>query len=133
MKILIDTQIVLWLLMDSSRLSKDSKEIISNIENEIICSSISLFEISLKYSIGKLELNNITPDKIPELLRENGYKIKDVSSDTFSSFFLLPTEIHKDPFDRILIWEAIKNNFTIMTSDNKIKKYSKFGLKTIDI
>ena len=129
MKIVLDTQFILWILFDSGRLSKREKEIIYDENNQIICSSISLFEISLKYSIGKLVLNNITPDKIPDLLVGNGYIIKDTTHDTFSSFYKLPRDIHKDPFDRILVWESIKNGFHLMTRDKKIMEYEKWGLK----
>lgn len=128
MKILIDTQIILWILFDSSMLSKKEKDAIYDEDNEVMCSSISLFEISLKYSIGKLKLNGITPDKIPDLLVKSGYTIKDISFEIYSTFYKLPNEIHKDPFDRIIIWESIKNNLFLMTHDKAIKKYVKYGL-----
>lgn len=131
MKILIDTQIILWILTDGKKLKQNEIDIINNPDNEIICSSISIFEISLKYSIGKLELRNFTPEMIPELLQNNGYRIKNVDFEVFSSFYKLPNDIHKDPFDRILIWESIKNDFTIMTRDTKILEYKKYGLKTV--
>ncbi|MCK5154909.1 MAG: type II toxin-antitoxin system VapC family toxin [Spirochaetales bacterium] len=131
MKILIDTQIILWILTDGKKLKQNEIDIINSPDNEIICSSISIFEISLKYSIGKLELKNFTPEMIPELLQNNGYRIKNVGFEVFSSFYNLPNDIHKDPFDRILIWESIKNDFTIMTRDTKILEYKKHGLKTV--
>jgi len=128
MKILIDTQIILWILFDSKKLSNSEKEILISDDNQIICSSISLFEISLKYSMGKLKLKSVTPEELPSLLIKNGYLIKNVKYDVFSTFYKLPLEIHKDPFDRMIIWEAIKNNFSLMTRDREIKKYEKFGL-----
>jgi len=131
MKILIDTQIILWILFEVDRFTEAEKKIITASENQIICSSISLFEISLKYSIGKLKLCNITPEKLPTLLIENGYLIEEVNYDIFSTFYKLPCDIHKDPFDRILIWQAIKNNFFLMSRDKEIKKYQKFGLNLI--
>ena len=131
MKVLIDTQIILWILFDSKKLSSTEKKILVSDNNQIICSSISLFEISLKYAIGKLKLKSVTPEKLPNLLIKNGYLIKDVNYDIFSTFYKLPSKIHKDPFDRIIIWEAIKNNFSLMTRDKEIKKYEKFGLSLV--
>lgn len=99
MKVLIDTNVLLFILFDDAKLSKKQYKIISDEINEIIVSSISLFEISLKYSINKLELNKITPDKIPYLLIGNGYIIEDICYITYISYYKLSSEIHKDPFD----------------------------------
>ncbi len=131
MNILLDTQLILWILFDSAALSEQEKGIIADDRNTLFCSSISLFEISLKYAIGKLELTNITPDRIPELLVTGGYRIKDVGYDTFSSFYQLPRDTHKDPFDRILIWEAIQNGFHLMTRDREIRNCGKWGLSVV--
>ena len=131
MKILIDTNILLFILFDDAKLSKKEIEIISDDNNEIIVSSISLFEISLKYSINKLELNNITPDKIPDLLISNGYMIEDIDYITYSSYYKLPAEFHKDPFDRLLIWEAIRKDYSLLSKDRAFVNYEKYGLKLL--
>lgn len=131
MNILLDTQFILWILFDGTALSTREKGTIADDRNTLFCSSISLFEISLKYAIGKLELTNITPDRIPELLVDGGYRIKDVGYETFSSFYKLPRDTHKDPFDRILVWEAIRNDFHLMTRDREIKNYEKWGLRVV--
>ncbi len=131
MKILIDTNILLFILFDDAKLSKKEIEIISDDNNEIIVSSISLFEISLKYSINKLELNNITPDKIPDLLISNGYMIEDIDYITYSSYYKLPSEFHKDPFDRLLIWEAIRKEYNLLSKDRAFVNYEKYGLKLL--
>jgi PIN domain nuclease of toxin-antitoxin system len=132
MKIIVDTNILLFLLFDESRLSSRETEILLDEKNDIIISSISLFEISLKYSINMLKLINITPDRIPDLLIKNGYKIENIDYMTFSTFYKLPSENHKDPFDRLLIWESIQKGFHVLTKDTEFKKYEKFGLKIID-
>jgi len=131
MKVLIDTNILLYILFDDLKLSKNEIEIISDDNNEIIVSSISLFEISLKYSINKLELNNITPDKIPDLLIRNGYIIEDIDYITYSSYYKLPAEFHKDPFDRLLIWEAIRKEYNLLSKDRAFVNYEKYGLKLL--
>jgi PIN domain nuclease of toxin-antitoxin system len=129
MNILLDTQFILWIITNGKKIKEKERKIIINSKNNIICSSISFFEISLKYSIGKLELTNFLPSEIPDLLFNNGYQIKDIGYDTFSTYHQLPQDIHKDPFDRILIWEAINNHFHFLTRDGKIPEYIKYGLK----
>ncbi len=131
MKVLIDTNILLYILFDDLKLSKNEIEIISDDNNEIIVSSISLFEISLKYSINKLELNNIKPDKIPDLLIRNGYIIEDIDYITYSSYYKLQAEFHKDPFDRLLIWEAIRKEYNLLSKDRAFVNYEKYGLKLL--
>jgi PIN domain nuclease of toxin-antitoxin system len=129
--ILVDTNIVLFLLFDDTQLSHKELELINDEKNRIIISSISIFEISLKYSIKKLTLTNITPDKIPDILIQNGYVIEDISYSSFASYYKLPVEHHKDPFDRILIWEAIRRDYYLMSKDKLFSEYEKYGLKLI--
>lgn len=131
MKILVDTNVLLWILFDDSKLSKKDLSYINNENNEIILSSISLFEISLKYSLGKIKLFGVKPDDIPFLLLENGYLIENPDYKLFSSFYKLPTKTHKDPFDRLIIWEAINKNYYLLSRDSKFSEYVPFGLKLL--
>ena len=64
MKVLIDTHYLLWMFMDTSKISKKVKEVLTSVDNEIYYSQVSLWEISIKYSIGKLHLNGIVPEAI---------------------------------------------------------------------
>ena len=127
MKVLIDTNILLWILFDGDELN-----IINDEEIEIIVSSISLFEISLKYSLNKLELKNITPYKIPELLLDNGYEIDNIDYKSFSTFYKLPNEIHKDPFDRLIIWESIIKQYYLLRLTLLIKYFRLFFERKIN-
>ncbi len=131
MNILIDTNILLYILFGNEKLKVNELNLIESSNNEIIISSISILEISIKYSIGKLELNNISPDKIPEILEKHGYFIENMDYKTFSSFYKLPLDIHKDPFDRLLIWEAIRKEYYLLSRDKLFKEYEKFGLKLL--
>jgi PIN domain nuclease of toxin-antitoxin system len=128
MKILIDTHFLLWIIFDDKKLTLKEKKIIQNPLNDIIISSISLLEINIKFSLKKLDLNGILPDEIPALLKQNGYQIKNINYDIVSSFYKLPRVIHKDPFDRLLVWESINQNYYFMTRDKNIKSYKKYGL-----
>ena len=131
MKYLIDTHVLLWSILDTSKLSEKAYTILSDIENDIFVSSITFWEISLKYSLGKLSLENIYPDELPEYTLKSGYEILNLDEHITSSFYKLPNYGHSDPFDRLLIWQAISNNFTIISKDSQFYQYSKDGLKII--
>jgi PIN domain nuclease of toxin-antitoxin system len=79
--------------------------ILKDSSNEIHISSISFWEISLKFSFGKLSLDGCTPDELPSLATQMGLEIIDATADELSSIHKLPN-IHKYPFDRLIIHQA---------------------------
>jgi len=131
MKYIIDTHVFLWSMFDDKKLSKKSTEIILNIENIIYISIISFWEISLKYNLGKIDLQNITPDDLPSYVENSGMEILNLEPSIVASFHRLPIEKHKDPFDRLIIWQSIKENMTLISKDTKFADYTQFGLKTL--
>lgn len=132
MKYLLDTHILLWSLFTPEKINQSTLSILKDINLEKYISSITFWEISLKYSLGKLELTNIDPDGIYHNAIKAGYYILDIKADEFSSSFKLPYFVeHKDPFDRIIIWQALLHNMTLLTKDKKIKDYEKIGLKVV--
>lgn len=131
MKYLLDTHTFLWVLFDDDNLSEKVKGIIRNLENEIYVSVITYWEISLKFSIGKLELEGITPDELPEQAQEIGVETLEISKEDASTFYKLPKIEHKDPFDRLIIWQAINRNAILISKDKEMKNYHKFGLRTL--
>lgn len=131
MTILLDTQIILWALIDETKLTVHEKEILTSTDHQIYCHPISFFEISLKYAVGKLELTGCTPDEIPKLMEDNGYLIATGDLRVMSSVHQLPMEKHRDPFDRLLVWHAIQNDLHFLSRDRKMPIYEKHGLKLI--
>ena len=131
MNCLLDTHVFLWSIMGSKKLSKSASSIISDIENNIFVSIISYWEISLKYNIGKLELSNIFPDDLPDISLKSGFGCLNSNPIEVSTFYKLPIANHKDPFDRLIIWQAIKNEYTLISKDTKFDDYKQFGLKII--
>lgn len=129
MKYLIDTHTLLWAIFSPEKLSKSAKETISDPENEVAVSIISFWEISLKYALRKLELIDTTPDALPDIAQEMGVEILQMSPGEVASFYKLPRLAHKDPFDRLVIWQAIKGKMTLISSDQEFKRYRRFGLK----
>ena len=131
MKIVLDTHILLWTIGNSSKLSTRVVEHITNKENRVLVSAISLWEIALKFSIGKLELN-FSPDDILTYCQEIGIELIPLEPLDALGFLKLPIKKeHKDPFDRMLIYQCIKGGFTLVSRDDKMRFYEKDGLKCI--
>jgi len=130
MNYLVDTHILLWSFLETDRLSMKVKSTLLDEKNTIYYSPISLWEISIKYGLKKLSLNGGTPDDFFMELNNSYYHCKAIDSMGLVSNYRLPIH-HKDPFDRFLIWEAIKNNFVMISIDENMKLYINEGLKFI--
>jgi len=132
MRYLLDTHYILWALFEPEKISKTINEILENEESVKYISVISLWEISLKYSIGKLELENTDPGEIAISVEESGFELLNVRNELFSSYHRLSKKKnHKDPFNRMLIWQAINDELILISSDKKIEQYKDDGLKII--
>ncbi len=130
MNYLLDTHYVLWTLFEPDKIPPGIVKIFENEEYVKYVSGISLWEISLKYSIGKLELYDTNPEEIYEGVVEAGFQVLNLKNIDAATFFKLPIQKeHKDPFDRLLIWQAIQNNLIFITKDKKIEQYRKNGLR----
>jgi len=132
MNYLLDTHYILWILFSPEIIKEKIINILEDEKSIKYISGINLWEISLKYSLGKLELENTNPDEIFDALNNSGFELLEVSNQLFSSYYKLPKKVnHKDPFDRMLIWQAINNDYTLISNDQKIKQYIDDGLKLI--
>ncbi|PJZ67744.1 type II toxin-antitoxin system VapC family toxin [Leptospira wolffii] len=131
MNYLLDTHAILWALFEPKNLSFLVAREILNDQNRIFISNISLWEISLKFALRKLELKGITPDRLPNALREAGFEFVNDSPEIFSNYYKLPLQNHTDPFDRFLIWQAVVCDFVFITKDRYLEEYDPFGLKTL--
>ena len=121
MRYLLDTHTVIWHFDDSAKLSQKAIEITDNPENLLYVCSISLWEIAIKMSLGKLNLN-FTLDKFLAAVKESDINILKIEDEYLSKLSELPY-IHKDPFDRLLISTALVENLTIITIDENMQKY----------
>lgn len=127
---LLDTHSFLWTVFDPKKLSEPIRDTITNPNHRIIVSSITFWEISLKSQLGKLDLVNCFPDDLPDIAAKMGIEVINLDDRIAASFFRLPKRFHKDPFDRMIIWLAIQNNFILISKDKQFSAYSEFGLKT---
>jgi len=127
---LLDTNVVLWSQLSPSKLSKRVHCLIEEPFNVIYYSPLSMWEISIKYGNRKLFLNGGTPDDFFIELTNSFYLCKTINPITFISSYKLPI-YHKDPFDRLLIWETMRSDFILISSDEKMDLYKKEGLRVI--
>ena len=130
MNYLVDTQILLWSFIEPKRLHRRISEIITDRANNIYYSPVNLWEISIKFSIKKLKLKGITPEDFFNELSGSFFLCKEINPVDMATNYLLPMH-HRDPFDRFIIWEAIKNDFILLSADKSIKPYRKEGLQLI--
>jgi len=123
---LLDSHTFLWYISGNSDLSSKAKSIIETENSELLISIASLWEISIKYGLGKLEING-TYDSIAEDLMENDIEILPIDFVHTKVQANLPLH-HKDPFDRILISQALSENIDIIGKDEVFDLYFKDGL-----
>jgi len=121
MKYLLDTHAVIWYVEDSSELPKKISDLIDNPENDIYISSVSFWEISIKVSLGKLDLE-LPFDEFLANIRNRDFSFLQIEDEYLNRLLDLPF-VHKDPFDRLIITSALVENLIIITIDENIKKY----------
>jgi PIN domain nuclease of toxin-antitoxin system len=131
-RLLLDTHTLLWSIGKTNELSEKAVQEIKNVSNEIVVSAVSLWEIALKYNIGKLIMDSFDIKKIPEYCEEMGFELIPLEPlDALNSLYLPQKNIHKDPFDRMLIYQCIKNGYVFVSKDTRIKIYKEDGLEFI--
>ena len=118
MKILIDTHIFLWSLGDTKRLSEKRLLELRSQANIVYLSSISIAELMIKSSIGKLKIDY----DVIEMVKESGIELLDFTAEDAVLLKELPPH-HRDPFDRMLICQSMANKMKLMTDDKKIQLY----------
>ena len=122
MRILLDTHVFLWYISGDERLPKTVLDAVRDPDNEVYLSVITLWETIIKYQLGKLPLPSSPEVYVP--LQRRRHLIYSLSVDEVSVAELakLPP-YHRDPFDRLLICQAVVNNMTLATVDGEIRKY----------
>ncbi|MBI3987475.1 MAG: type II toxin-antitoxin system VapC family toxin [Lentisphaerae bacterium] len=125
---ILDTHSFLWSVFTPRRLSLKASQAIVNSENEIVVSLVSFWEIALKYALGKIELTGIAPDDLPGLAQRMGFDLLALDAADAASFHRLPRLGHNDPFDRMLVHQAVRRHATLISCDSFMSVYAKHGL-----
>ncbi|WP_107671301.1 type II toxin-antitoxin system VapC family toxin [Cyanothece sp. BG0011] len=122
MKLLLDTHAFLWFIAGSSKLSQNARVLIEDQSNERFLSIASLWEIAIKVSIGKLKLQLSISDLVRDQVYDNDIKLLGISPQHLDTLKQLDFN-HKDPFDRLIIAQAITENLTILSVDSVFDNY----------
>jgi PIN domain nuclease of toxin-antitoxin system len=121
MNYLLDAHVVIWYLENSAKLPPTIIEIIDDPKNRICICTVSLWEIAIKITIGKMTLKS-TFDQFLDSIETRDFDLLYIENDYLKVLAALPF-IHRDPFDRMLVATALVKDLTIITADDNIHKY----------
>ena len=131
MNCLLDTHAFLWAVMDTKKLSATVRAALADSANTVAVSAVSFWEIALKSALGKLVLNGVTSAELPGFAVDMGLEVLPLKADVAASFSRLPRLQHRDPFDRMLIWQAICEKHVLVSRDKDLSAYHNLGLKQL--
>jgi PIN domain nuclease of toxin-antitoxin system len=120
-RLLLDTQLLLWAAGQPERLSTSTRKLLNSPQNELLFSAASLWEITIKNSLGRDDFR-VEPRGLRRNLLDNGYAELPITSQHAVSVDTLPP-LHKDPFDRLLLAQALCEGVTLLTSDAQVARY----------
>jgi PIN domain nuclease of toxin-antitoxin system len=123
-KLLLDTHALLWWLADDERLTARVRKLIADPGNDVVVSVVVLWEIAVKQRIGKLRLDI---EEVADAMERTGFALLDITVAHLRTLVRLPTH-HRDPFDHLLVAQAITEKATLLSDDRYIPKY---GVRTI--
>jgi len=121
LKVLLDTHLILWWLMDSPSLPEEARALIGDPETTVFLSAVSVWEIRLKQSLGKLSL----PANFDEKLAAECFENLPLTAGQARQVALLP-RCHRDPFDRMLVAQARAEGLVLLTADAVVGEYGDF-------
>jgi PIN domain nuclease of toxin-antitoxin system len=121
MRVLLDTNVLLWGAIEPEKLSRAAVALIESPDNEMVFSALSIWEIAIKTGLGRADFR-IDAGMLRRNLLDNGYAELAVTGAHAAALAALPP-IHKDPFDRMLVAQVIVEGLTLLTSDRMVAKY----------
>jgi PIN domain nuclease of toxin-antitoxin system len=122
MKYLLDTHSLLWLTTNDSRLSLMAQELYLDAGNDIFFSMASIWEMAIKSSIGKISFESNLEDFVEDHIKGNNIEILKIELPHILRIERLPFH-HRDPFDRLIIAQAIEDNISVIGNDTEFDKY----------
>ncbi len=119
MRVLLDTQVVLWWMTDDKRLSQQAERVIADPDNGIFVSAASIWEVAIKVGLGRIKGN---VEAIVAAIHPSGFTELPITGQHAAQVSKLPLH-HRDPFDRILIAQSLSEPMRFMTHDHTLAKY----------
>ncbi|TGL57586.1 type II toxin-antitoxin system VapC family toxin [Leptospira sarikeiensis] len=120
--ILLDTQIILWFLLNDPKLPEKVKEVSKEEDTRFLFHQVSIWEIQIKYDLGKLPLHDAPENFFVKACIQSGLDKADLQDEAIFFLSKLPN-LHRDPFDRLLLSHAMVNGWEFATADEVLKKY----------
>lgn len=122
MKLLLDTCTFLWVVQGSPRLSRRAAELFRSPDNEVYLSAASAWEIAMKHQLGRLALPDPPESFVPEMREAHGVTALPIDEEAALHLTRLPP-VHCDPFDRMLVCQALVGGLVLLTPDETIRRY----------
>lgn len=122
MRILLDTHILLWALVEPMKLPAKARALLEDDANSVLFSAASIWEIAIKAQAGRVDFP-VSPDKIAVAAEKTGFSELPVSAKHAAAVCALPLH-HRDPFDRILVAQAMAEPARLLTVDSALGRYS---------
>ena len=129
MKLLLDTRAFLWAVLAPAELSPRMRRLLTDSSNSVSVSAVSFWEIAIKAGLGKLTLTGLSPDDLPAAAAAHDIHVLALEGIDAASSRRLPRGAHKDPFDRMIIWQAMRHQLTLVSKDTGILAYRDQGLQ----
>lgn len=127
MQILIDTQVLIWFQLNHPNLGKYALDLIADKENTIYVFDISLYEIAIKQTIGKLSNFDVEIQDISSVAKADGFIFLPLTHDVITAYSKVPFyDSHRDPFDRLIIATAKVHDLAIISADDKFDLYRQY-------
>ncbi len=123
MRFIVDTQVWLWWHAEPEKLGPKARALLEDENNEAFLSAASVWEIAIKYSVKKLPLPEAPREYVSSRIASGQFSIMDITANHALECAALPMH-HKDPFDRILVSQAMVERISILTADRIIRKYA---------
>lgn len=122
MNLLLDTHVALWAITDSPKLSPKARELIQSPKTNVWISAASVWEIAIKHGLGRGDMPVSSLDAL-HYFQESGYRVLAIEAEHAAAVEDLPPH-HQDPFDRILVAQALTEPMRLMTHDPMVARYS---------
>jgi len=122
MNLLLDTHIALWAITDSPRLTAKARELLLSAHAQLWVSAASIWEISIKHALGRGDMP-VSGREALDWFRRSGYRLLSIEPEHAAEVNALPV-LHQDPFDRILIAQALTEPMRLVTHDAQVAAYS---------
>jgi PIN domain nuclease of toxin-antitoxin system len=118
-RLLLDTHVLLWWLTDDRKLSKHARDMIANSDNDVLVSSASIWEVSIKAALGRLD---VELDDLEDAIARNGFRPLPIGFRHAITAGRLPP-VHRDPFDRMLVAQASVEELRLVSHDRVFERY----------